>query len=436
MNFIRVNFKKISYPVRWFMGMKLIVKLGIVLAISVLSWFAYPKVFNAKAQQPKYQTAQVERGTLVVSITASGQVATTNSASVTTNASGVVKTLFVQNGQEVSTGDQIAELDLDQISQQKYSQLLASYQSAKNSLDAAKSTQLTLQADMFSKWNTFKKLSENDTYKDPNSANRSVAEFNIPDREWLAAEAKYKNQANVIAQTQTSLQDAWLTLQQSSAIIYAPISGTVTGLSLQPGSVIASSSGSSSTTTAGQKVASIKTNARPTISINLTEIDVTKISVDNKATITFDAFPDKTYTGRVVSVDTVGTVTSGVTTYPTVIQLDVENPTILSNMAASASIITQTKTDIFLVPSSAVQTQNNGSVVQVMRKGIAIDIPVQVGISSDTQTEIVSGLSEGDEVVTGITTQNTPPQSAQTQSPFSGFGRGGNFGGAAGRGGR
>lgn len=413
---------------RWFMSLKFVVKLAVMGIIMVLAWFAYPKIFNAKAPQSQYQTAAVERGTLVVAVTASGQVATTNSASVTTQASGVVKTLFAQNGQEVKAGDQIAELDLDQVSQQKYSQLLASYQSAKNSLNAAKATQLQLQADMFSKWNIFKRLAENDTYKDPNSANRSAAEFNIPDREWLSAEAKYKNQENVIAQTQTSLQDAWLTLQQSSTVIYAPISGAVTGLSLQPGSVIAAQG---SAATSGQKVANIKTNARPAIVINLTEIDVTKVTVGNKATVTFDAFPDKTYTGRVVSVDTVGTVTSGVTTYPTVIQLDVENHNIFPNMAASASIMTQTKTDALIVPSSAVQTQNNESMVQVMRNGATVDTPVQVGLSSDIQTEIISGVAVGDTVVTGTVTQNTPQRSGQTQSPFSGFNRGGGLGGGS-----
>jgi HlyD family secretion protein len=103
-------------------------------------------------------------------------------------------------------------------------------------------------------------------------------------------------------------------------------------LSLQEGSVI----------TGSQKIASIKTDAVPTVSINLTEIDAPRIKIGNQTTITMDAFPGKSFTGKVVSIDTVGSITSGVTVYPTVIKFDSANLDVLSNMSAQASIITKT----------------------------------------------------------------------------------------------
>lgn len=395
----------------------------LIFLIVLLGWFAIPKLIGSKTQKTQFQTAQAEKGTLIISITASGQVSTLNNASITTKTSGVVKRLYAENGQEVKSGDPIAEIELDRTSQQQYTAALASYQSAKNTLEAAKSKQYSLQAAMFGKWDTFKTLAESSTYTNsdntPNYTNRALPEFHIPEKEWLAAEADYKNQQNVITQAQTSLNSSWLSLQQSSPTIYAPISGTVTGLSLQVDSVIVGE----------EKIASIVTNTNPTVSVNLTQIDVSKVKVGNKVTVTFDAYSGKTYTGKVISVDTVGSVSSGVTSYEAVIMLDTQNPEILPNMNASASIITQTKDDVLLVPTSAVQTQNGQSFVRIMQNGTVAQVPVETGLSSDTQIEIVSGLSEGDTVITSITTTTTGQGNNQTQSPFGMFGGSRNFGG-------
>jgi RND family efflux transporter MFP subunit len=390
------------------------------------------KVFSNKQQQPQYQTAQVEKGSLIVTVTASGQVSAANSATVDTEASGVVSKIYVKNGQNVKTGDKIAEIDLDLEGKQRASQSLASYQNAKNSLETAKTNYYTLQSDMLTKWKTYMDIAQSSTYQNsdssPKTGERQLPQFMSTDDDWLATEAKYKNQENVVNQAQTALNSAWLSYQQTSPTIYAPISGTVTGLSLQIGSVLTSQSNTSGTATA-QKIASIQTDASPTIQINLTQIDTPKVKVGNKATLTFDAFPGKTFTGEVVSIDTIGTVSSGVTTYLAVIKLDTEVPDIFSNMTASASIITQMKDNVFLVPTSAVQTQNGQSFVRIIKNGKMEQADVETGLSSSTQVEIVSGLSEGNTIVTSIvSTSGTSQQgNSQTQSPFSGIGGGGTF---------
>ena len=87
----------------------------------------------------------------------------------------------------------------------------------------------------------------------------------------------------------------------------------------------------------------------------------------DKTTLTFDAFTDKTFTGEVVSVDTIGSQTSGVTTYPAVIKLDTAVEGLLPNMSAAANIITATKDNVLLVPSTAIQTQNGAPYVRIMK---------------------------------------------------------------------
>ncbi|MEK7577501.1 MAG: efflux RND transporter periplasmic adaptor subunit [Patescibacteria group bacterium] len=397
----------------------------VVLILSV-SWFGYKKVTTKSTTAPIITTAPVEKGTLIVSLTASGQVSAANSASVSTQTSGVVKTIFVQNGQEVKSGDKIAEVELDMDGKQRAAQAYASYQGAKTTLDNANTAMYTLQSDMFTKWKTFTDFSTSGGYDNadgtPNVQKREEAAFISTNDNWLATEAKYKTQQQVIAQAQTSLSSAWASYQQASPIVYAPISGIISGLSLQVGSVLTAQTGSSGNS-ASQRIATIKTTAAPTIIVNLTEIDVTKVSVGNSVTVTLDAITGKTFTGKVISIDSTGSVSSGVTTYPAVIKLDTVVEGMFANMSAQANIITAVKDEVLLIPVSAVQTANGQSTVRVMKNNKETATPVEVGLSSTTQSEIVSGLSEGDTVVTSVVSQAT--KTTQTTSVFGGGGIGG-----------
>ena len=410
--------------------LSLIKKIILLTVILIVGYFSILKLFFDNKNQTSYQTEEVVKGNLIVTVTGSGSVASTNSSNITTSATGVVKNIYVKDGDVVKTGDKIAELDLDLEGQQKSSQAWASYQSAKNSLQTAKDNLYTVQSDLYTKWQSHFDLATNSLYENsdgtPNTPEReSQTDYKVSEDNWLASEAKYKAQQKAIEQSQTSLNTAWYAYQQSSPIIYAPISGTVSGLSLQIGTVINSQS-SSNTSATTNKIANIKTDALPTLSINLTEIDVPKIKIDDKATITFDAFSDKTFTGKVISIDMVGSVSSGVTNYPTVILLDTNSNAILPNMGVSANIITNTKDDILLVSSSAIKTDSEGgNYVQIMKNGKPTDQTVEIGLASDSQTEIISGLNEGDIVITS-TTQAAGITTQQTKSVFGGgFGGGG-----------
>ncbi len=410
----------------WFVKMTLLQKI-IVLAVVILAiFFTYKKIAGSSSAKATYQTATAQKGTIISTVTGSGTVNSDNSNNITTQASGVVSAVYVKDGDKVKAGDKIAELDLDLEGQQKANQAWSAYLSAQNNLKSAQADLYTTQSTMFTDWNTFFNLATDSTYQNsdgsPNNTNRALPEFHIAQDNWLASEAKYKNQQNVVAQAQVAETAAWNAYQQASSIIYAPISGTVSGLSLQKGSVINSQS-SNNTSATTTSIAGIKTDAKPTISIDLTEIDVPKIKVGDKATVTLDAFPNKTFTGKVISVDLIGVINSGVTNYPTVILLDNSNDEILPNMSATANIITATKNDALMVPTSAVTTANGASTVQVMQNGVPQTVSVTTGLTSDSDTEITSGLKEGDTVVTA--TISSAGASSTTRSVFSSFGGGG-----------
>ena len=204
-------------------------------------WFAIIPLFSS-GPKTTYTTDTATKGTLITTVTASGNISSANSASVGTQTSGVVSKLYVKNGDPVKSGDPIADVNLDMNGQQNATQALASYQNAKNSLSNAQAQMFSLQSTMFGKWYTFTQLAENSTYQNPdgspNTSERTLAQFTEPQDDWLAAEAQYANQQNVVAAAQTSVNSAWANYELTSPTIYAPIAGTISGLSLQVGSVL------------------------------------------------------------------------------------------------------------------------------------------------------------------------------------------------------
>lgn len=404
--------------------MKLVIAL-IVLVVLGGGMYLYK---SASAETTTYQTAKAEKGTLIVTVTGSGTVSSVNNTQISTQATGVVAKRYVKDGDRVKTGDKIMEIELDLEGKQTSSQAWANYQSAKNNVDSAQANMYSLQSTMFSNWDSFMKIAQNGTYQyedgSPNNINRSLPEFHIANDNWLAAEAKYKLQQQVVNQAQTALNSAWLSYQKASSTVYAPISGTISGLALQEGSVITSNASTQNSNVSNTKIANVKTDATPVVSINLTEIDVPKITIGDKATITLDSYPDKTFTGKVVSIDTVGSVSSGVTTYPTVIKLDTDTTTILPNMSVSATIITATKRNVLQVPTSSIMGEMGAFYVRIMKNGKMEERVVETGVASDSQTEILSGISEGETIVISMNTRTATTKSGTTTSPFSMFGGG------------
>ena len=103
----------------WILKASLKKKLIILVVILIIGWFGGSRILSQQQGQPQYQTAQAEKGTLIESVTASGQITSANNVQITIQASGVVKDVLVKNGDAASQGQTIATLTLDQASQQK-----------------------------------------------------------------------------------------------------------------------------------------------------------------------------------------------------------------------------------------------------------------------------------------------------------------------------
>jgi RND family efflux transporter MFP subunit len=401
--------------------MKSKLKFIIPILIVIITFVIYQIFFKNKTTSPTYSTGSVDKGTLISTVTSSGKIAATNSRIVTTTASGVVKKVFVTEGQKVVVGTPIMSIDLDLDGLQKYKSALASYQSAQNNLKSTQDRIYSLQSAYVQANNIFTNQWANQSPDDVTYIQKH--------NDLLTAKANLDNLETSILQSQASLESARISYQQASPTVYAPISGTVSAISLTTGMILNPTSNTSSSSNTANNIAIVKTNTTPAVSVSLTEIDVSKVKVGAKATITLDAFTDKTFTGKVIAIDTSGSVSSGVVSYPTTIQFDTDVPEILSNMSASATIITKIKNDVLLIPSSAIVTNNGSTTVRQLVNKQLIYTPVVVGDSDNTNTEITSGLNEGDSIVTNVTTATTTKTSTTGTSVFGntrvgGFGPG------------
>jgi len=200
-----------------------------------------------------------------------------------------------------------------------------------------------------------------------------------------------KSQEISIQQKENSLLDAQQKLADYS--IRAPFDGVIAELSLEKGAAVSS----------GTAVATLIT-AKKIAEITLNEIDVAKVKVGQKATLTFDAVEGLSISGEVIEIDTLGTVSSGVVSYGVKIAFDVQDERIKSGMSLSANIIIDSKQDILAISASAVKTAGENSYVEVLVNGQAQRKTVTTGISNDTMIEITDGLAEGDEIITQTVT--------------------------------
>jgi RND family efflux transporter MFP subunit len=382
-----------------FTNRKRIIILAVIVVVGGI--FVWRLTAGGKKESTQVQTARVEKGTIVSSISASGNVVSSNIENVTTQASGTVSKVYVKDGDEVVAGQKLAEIDLDVQGQQNYASSYSSYISAVNSLKSAENSYRSSQASLAVVYDEIKGHDDDETLEMKEKRTK--------------AEVANDNAYDGIQSAKARLSSASLDYRTSSPVITAPVAGTVRSVTVAEGMNIGAEE-TSSGSRANQRVATIATEGLPIITFNISEIDVPDIAVGQKATVTLDAIADKTFTGKVVSVDRVGTTTNNVTTYPGIIQLDTSSDQILPNMAVSINIIVNSKSNVLVVPLSAVSLRDGTSTVTVVENDQQIIKTVETGISNDTQTEIISGLSEGDIIVTGTISST----SQEGSSPFGG----------------
>ncbi len=374
---------------------RMIAAVIILTAVFALWYILFGRNRNKATQ---YQTAIVTKGTIVSSVSASGQILSSNTLNISTSVAGVVKAVYVKNGDKVVAGQKIAEITLDSDAAVASAKAWSGLVSAQNSLNAAKNNYRLTQATLANVYDQIKGHDSDETFAQRETRTK--------------AEVANDNAYDAIKVAEANLVSASVAYRQISPIITAPAGGTVDNVTITAGMTLSTSDATSSS----NRVAVVTSKGNILSTFNVSEVDVNRVVPGQKATITLDSISGKLFTGKVLTVDKIGTISSGVTNYPVIISLDTKAPEILPNMAATANIIIESKENVLLVPSEAINIKGNINTVRVLKNGRVREVTFEIGLSSDTQVEVVSGLSEGDIVITGTGASFKGPT-----SPFSTF---------------
>lgn len=343
---------------------------------------------NSSGEASQAQTQTVKRGDITVDVTATGQVYAKDQVDLRPQVAGDgvdVVQVAVRNGQEVKEGDLIAVLD------------------SSDAQDSVRNAELSL-------WGANIKMDQTeDMYETKTKEDRQARQLQ---------EISVSQAANNLSEAQKNLQDY---------SVRAPFDGVVADISVSAGDSISRD----------ETLASIITKDMYA-KVTLNEVDAVKVSEGDAVTLTFDALPNMTATGKVTHIDTIGTVDQGVVYFDAEISIDDSSEALRPGMSVSADITAESKENVLTVPASAVHEGTNGSYVYTARSGAQIttenilETPVETGISNDTSTEITGGLKEGDIIVTKLPSSSSAA-SASTSSNSSSSGGGFlNFGGPGG----
>jgi HlyD family secretion protein len=388
---------------------------GIVLAIVLVGVLSAAKGRN-KATEVRIET--VEKRDLVASVTASGQVQPHNKVDVASDITGRITRLAVKEGDQVTKGQFLLEIDP--------SQYRAAAERAQAAVASSRSQAATARPSLLQARRNYNRLLE---LKKANPTLVSDEQVEQLKTQMEVAEAQLESGINGIAQAQASLRDAQSLLAKTT--IFAPMSGKVTRLNVEEGetAIMGTLNKDAATLLTISDMAVLETK------VKVDETDVSRISIGDSTVIQIDAFPDTTFYGRVSEISNssikaqaaTGNPADQAIDYEVTIQLINAPPTTRPDFSATAKIITDTRKNVLSIPiialtvredstekrdSGAVTLAKNNSTKQVGKRDIegvfvvgkdnkVTFKPVKVGIAGEKYFEVVSGLTDKEKIVGG-----------------------------------
>ena len=442
----------------------------IVIAILAAGGYAAYRWYTARqaAQATTYQTEPAGNGSLTATIGATGQVRARQSTTLTWKTSGTVEAVTVQVGDVVTTGQKLAELQQTSLPQNVIL-AQADLASARRSLEdlyttaedakvkalqdiaaaAEKIKSAQYQLDNFSvpsnqsgltamqgveamgkilnearaAFEPYKYYPENDRTRidlketldqaqsDYNTAvkrleyettlevaqaalQRAMTDFNRWDKgpnpdDITAIEAR-------IAAAKAAIGQAW---------IAAPFSGVLTLVEPKPGDQVAPNA----------VAFRLDDLSSLLVDVSVSEVDINQVQPGQEVMLTFDAIRGQEYHGKITAVDQVGTSNQGAIEFIVTVELTDADQAVRPGMTAAVNIVVTELNDILIVPNRAVRFRDGKPVVYVLVNGEPSPVEIELGASSDTVSEVISGdLKIGDPIIL-----NPPAQMEGGGPPFA-----------------
>lgn len=359
--------------------------------IILIFLFIVVGLFSAacKDSGSQYVTDKITRGDIITAVTATGTLNAVTSVNVGAQISGQITKLFVDFNSVVKKGQIIALID-PALTQAQVDQARANVANAKANVDKAVSTE----ADAKRTWDRYKNLFARDLV--------AKSLMDTAETAYLTAHS-----STVAAKTQVDLSQAALNQALTNLVytkIVSPVDGVIVSRNIDVGQTVA---------------ASFQTPTLFIIAADLTkmqidtavdEADVSNVKVGQDVDFTVDAYPDVTFKGKVLQVREASAILQNVVTYDVVVKVDNKDLKLMPGMTAQVSIITSVVRNVVRIPNGALRfrpvekgkpvASGRGPGIWTLENNKLKRIPVKIGFSDGTYTELVSGdVKEGEIII-------------------------------------
>lgn len=384
--------------------------LALVIIIAAAGGFYYYS--STKAGEIRYVTVPVVRGDITSSISATGTLDAVETVDVGTQISGTIQSIYIDYNSVVKKGQLIAEID-PATQRADVDQYRANLLAAQANLQNSRSTYIKAQRD----FERTKELAAQDLISKA-TVDADESALNVARAQVAASEAS-------VAQARASLSKSEINLSYTK--IYSPVDGVVVAKNVDAGQTVAASYQTPSIAEIARNLAEMQ------VEVAVDEADIGGVREGQVAKFSVDAYPTETFRGEVTQVRLEPAKTDNVVTYTVIAKVANEQKLLMPGMTANVSLIREEKSDVLLVPNSAFRFRpSNGSSASAAAMGgprpgggggsssqrIAavatpavytlgkdkkpVKVEVERGITNGQIYEVISGLDEGAQVVTGI----------------------------------
>jgi HlyD family secretion protein len=385
--------------------------LGVVLGVIVIgAAVALARMVSGTSIDPN-KIAKVTRGDVARSVVATGKIQPITKVEVKSKASGIVEKLFVDINNKVHKGQPLAELDQQEIT--------AEVEAQRAQLAAAQANVDTYQANIEQdKVNAA--APDLPMYKITLDRNMQMLKEGVvsqqaldnANKDYLAAlnkrdgakaqigvdTAKLKQARAQVLQNEASLKQ--LEEQLGYTTIVAPMDGVILSRDLEVGAAVSSILVLGSTATL---VMTEGDTSQVYVQGKVDEADIAHVYMNQPARIKVESFRDRVFSGKVTKIAPLGVEKDNVTTFEVRVSIDNAGGELKANMTANAEILLDEHKGVLTVPENAVMYDGQKSasveVPDKSKKEGKRKVPVKVGLSNGSVTELLSGLKEGDQVV-------------------------------------
>ena len=373
--------------------------IGIIAVVAVVAIAVIFMMGGKKKETVSFETANVERTTISSTITATGTIEPVTSVTVGTQVSGIVSKLYVDYNSVVKKGQIIAELDK--------TNLTSELKTAQANLSSAQST-LNYEQNNFNRYQTLY-----------NKGLVSADEYETAKLSYLKAKEQVNTSRESVQKAQTNLGYATIT---------SPIDGVVLSKAVEEGQTVAASFNTPELFTIAQDLTDMRVIA------DIDEADIGGVKEGQRVTFTVDAFPEDHFEGKVTQVRQQATTESNVVTYEVVISAPNNDLKLKPGLTANVTIYTLEKNDVLAVPSKALRFIPNEALlteqqsvedceglfkVWTLEGDVFKAHSVEVGTNNGILTEIVSGVTEGTEILVDFSLSGGEMGAdQQTTNPF------------------